>query len=212
MANRVTLSPKWKSGTTANSITNTNSGNVGIGTTSPGNKLVVAGASTDTTTVHLDSGGHAYSQIDSGGNTYESLIRFMDGGSTRFTMGLDNDSAHTVFSIGDNALANKWLNVKNTGNVGIGTTSPTAVLHIKAGTATANAAPLKFTSGTVNTTAEAGTVEYDNTFRVTNSDATRRHVVTAPSTIKTTAGAPCTNDGYVVVNIGGTDFKVMTTA
>ena len=46
------------------------------------------------------------------------------------------------------------------GNVGIGTTSPTAVLHLKAGTATASTAPLKFTSGTLLTTPEAGAVEF----------------------------------------------------
>ena len=54
------------------------------------------------------------------------------------------------------------LNIDTTnGRVGIGTTSPTAVLHLKAGTATANTAPLKFTSGTVLGTPEAGTMEFD---------------------------------------------------
>jgi len=46
------------------------------------------------------------------------------------------------------------------GNVGIGTTAPTAVLHLKAGTATASSAPLKFTSGTLLTTPEAGSIEF----------------------------------------------------
>jgi len=50
--------------------------------------------------------------------------------------------------------------ITNTGNVGIGQTSPTAVLHLKAGTATASTAPLKFTSGTLLTAAEAGVVEF----------------------------------------------------
>jgi hypothetical protein len=49
------------------------------------------------------------------------------------------------------------------GNVGIGTTTPTAYLHLKAGTATAGTTPLKFTSGVVNTTAEVGAMEYNGT-------------------------------------------------
>ena len=49
------------------------------------------------------------------------------------------------------------------GSVGIGITNPTAVLHLKAGTATASTAPLKLTSGTNLTTAEAGAIEYNGT-------------------------------------------------
>jgi hypothetical protein len=47
------------------------------------------------------------------------------------------------------------------GNVGIGTTSPTAVLHLKAGTAAASTAPIKLTqaSAVVLGTPEAGTIE-----------------------------------------------------
>lgn len=108
---------------------------------------------------------------------------------------------------------NKILSIDGANSrVGIGQSSPTAVLHLKAGTATANTAPLKFTTGTNLTTAEAGVMEYNNTFHLTNSDATRRHIVTAPNTTKVTAAAPYTNDGYITVNIGGTDFKLMTTA
>jgi len=49
------------------------------------------------------------------------------------------------------------------GNVGIGTTSPTAYLHLNSGTATAGTAPIKLTSGVVNTTPEIGTIEFDGT-------------------------------------------------
>jgi hypothetical protein len=97
-------------------------------------------------------------------------------------------------------------------NVGIGSILATARLHIRAGSATANTAPVKLTSGTLTTVAEPGAWEYNNTFHLTNSDATRRHVVTAPNTTKVTAGAPYANDGYIIMNIGGTDFKIMTTA
>lgn len=53
--------------------------------------------------------------------------------------------------------------IDNAGNIGIGVTSPTAALHLKAGTATANTAPLKFTSGTNLTAPEAGAMEWNGT-------------------------------------------------
>ncbi len=93
---------------------------------------------------------------------------------------------------------------------GAGLTPTNAKISIGAGTT--SLAPLKFISGTNLTSPIGGVMEYDNTFHVTNSDTTRRHVVTAPNTTKVTAGAPYTNDGYVTVNIGGTDFRLMTTA
>jgi hypothetical protein len=71
---------------------------------------------------------------------------------------------------------------------------------------------LKFTSGTNQTTAEAGAMEYNNTLHFTNSDATRRHVALSPNSTKVTAGAPYTNDGYITLNINGIDFKILTTA
>ncbi len=49
------------------------------------------------------------------------------------------------------------------GNFGVGVAQPAAAMHLKAGTATVNTAPLKFTSGTNLTTPENGAVEYDGT-------------------------------------------------
>jgi hypothetical protein len=49
------------------------------------------------------------------------------------------------------------------GHFGLGINAPTAVLHIKAGTATAGTAPIKLTSGVNLTTPEDGTLEYDGT-------------------------------------------------
>ena len=50
-----------------------------------------------------------------------------------------------------------------TDHVGIGVESMTAVLHLKAGTATAGTAPLKLTAGTNLTAPEAGAIEFDGT-------------------------------------------------
>jgi hypothetical protein len=47
------------------------------------------------------------------------------------------------------------------GKVGIGTTNPTARLHLAVGTSAAGTAPLKFTSGTAMTNPEDGAMEYD---------------------------------------------------
>jgi hypothetical protein len=62
-----------------------------------------------------------------------------------------------------------------TGNWGFNNViTATAKVHIGAGTATANTAPLKFTSGTNLTTPEAGAIEYDGTeYYATNSTANR---------------------------------------
>ena len=55
------------------------------------------------------------------------------------------------------------MTIKNSGNVGIGVTSPSAKLHLAAGTATASTAPLKLTSGTNLSTPENDAFEFDGT-------------------------------------------------
>jgi hypothetical protein len=59
------------------------------------------------------------------------------------------------------------------GNTYYGNTAvtPTAKIHVAAGSATASTAPLKFTSGTNLTTAEAGVVEYDGTIMTATPNA-----------------------------------------
>lgn len=77
------------------------------------------------------------------------------------------------------AASNRWNFYANgtadnyfAGNVGIGVATPTAELHIDAGTSTANTAPLKFTSGTNLSTPEAGVVEYDGVSFYTTANTT----------------------------------------
>lgn len=72
------------------------------------------------------------------------VINFMTGGAVVATNSCGNITSTGAWRIGD-------------------ATTPTAVLHLKAGTATASTAPLKFTSGTNLTTTEAGAIEYNGT-------------------------------------------------
>lgn len=72
------------------------------------------------------------------------------------------------------------MRLTNAGRLGIGVTSPTAMLHLKAGTSAASTAPLKFTSGTNNTTPEDGAVEYNGS-NLSLSVSTTRY--TLPKTL-----------------------------
>jgi hypothetical protein len=67
------------------------------------------------------------------------------------------------------------------GNISVGVAA-SAVLTVKAGTASAGTAPVKLTSGTVLTTAEAGAVEYDGSFFYATPQTTNgRQVISTPS-------------------------------
>ncbi len=161
-------------------------GNVGIGTAGPLTKLHISAAADPALRLSEANSTTFYSQITDVSADRMELIKVTgtgaavididprpaDGTSTatfRFFR-QTNTSGRTSFDVytGNNTATinssfagngNSYLNVL-TGNVGIGTAGPTAVLHLKAGTATASTAPLKLTSGTLNTTAEVGAVEF----------------------------------------------------
>ena len=72
----------------------------------------------------------------------------------------------TIGTIGGTALifgTNNIVRMRilSSGNIGFGLTSPTAVTHFKAGSATAGTAPAKYNSGTLMTTPEVGAFEFN---------------------------------------------------
>lgn len=95
--------------------------------------------------------------------------------------------------------------LNSTGRMFIGgSTSPTAVIHLKAGTAAASTAPLKFTSGTNLTTPENGTVEYDGTNYFVTSGGVRH-------TLAKTLTATATLDFGSTAANSSTDLTITVT-
>ena len=107
-----------------------NSGNVGIGTTSPETKLHVAGGDV------LISNGQYYSIESSTGGNYK--VAGVTTGNVVAVGAIDYTSAGTIFAGGDNVSlttggvgGSTRIKIASNGNVGIGTTSPTAALHVQ---------------------------------------------------------------------------------
>lgn len=147
---------------------NPGGGNVGINTDNPVASLHV-------------SGGLGAAVIDpfiientGGGLGTGARFRFRLGGfDYGFVSSLVDGAGNPRLDFGSNG-STSVLSIYNSSSVGIGSiTSPTARLHLPAGTATANTAPLKLASGTLMTTPETGAIEYDGTHYYATIGSTR---------------------------------------
>lgn len=96
------------------------------------------------------------------------------------------------------------MRIDNAQRVGVGVT-PTAMLHLKAGTATASTAPLKFSTGTLLTTAEAGAMEFlTDAYYVTTTTGAKRRMLVAGTTGRAT-GQTAANASVSTYTLGATD-------
>lgn len=91
-------------------------------------------------------------------------------------------------------------------NVGFNMTTPTARMHLPAGTTIAGSAPLKFTSGTNLTTVEAGVIEYDGSFHITHG-STRYSLGNLPFIASTNSNVLTNTTARILGGSGGTASK-----
>jgi hypothetical protein len=170
-------------------------GNLGIGVLSPVSKLHIDGTTaTGELTVNTTS--------TSGSISIASLFAPNAAGDTYFTVGRSLSTANSaLIGLSSVGSATKYaflttygrpasdFVVSANGNKGMGVITPTAYLHIKAGTATAGTAPLKLTAGVNTTVVEPGTFEYNGTDLFFSPASTRKTIAFAdqlPSSVSIT--------------------------
>ena len=127
----------------------TTGGNVGIGTTSPSEKLDVYGA--------IKLSGQVANVVTNGIAHHTNGYVYFTGGTAGAAMGNDSYSS-AIYAVDNGSLelyagsANR-LHITSGGNVGIGTTSPATALQVNG---TARATRLNSTGGTVDFDAQTG--------------------------------------------------------
>jgi hypothetical protein len=138
-----------------------NEGNVGIGTSSPGYSLDIQDSSN--AGIQLKGTGYAMLNLDADGTNKaawiymdrtdtgaEAVINFETANVEKINIGLDDDGTNN-FYIADGNMANKFFTVEqSTGNIGIGTTTPSSLLTtgISSGTNEVNLSGIMYVNST----------------------------------------------------------------
>lgn len=95
--------------------------------------------------------------------------------------------------------------------IGASGTAPLALLHLLGGTTAASSAPLKFTSGTNMTTAEAGSVEYDGSNLYFTPTGTIRKTI-ATNIVSRTTAATAAVASVATQTVGAADASYIVSA
>jgi len=148
----------------------------------------VSDSQRDFTNTATGYSGDYYYNITNG--QYEATYGFIPANSV-YTSGV------AIYHITNSLTGARWLIGRQDNDcVGIGLAFgvlPTAALHVKAGAAGAGLAPIKFTSGILQTTAESGTLEYDGKVLYHSDVDSTRQVVACQQFISNTANFTLAN-------------------
>lgn len=110
-------------GTSGNSIYNTNSGGVGVGTSTPGFKFEVED--------NLSNNINPIMLLERTGSNSATPLRFRNGTGDLYNIGITANSRFAVSAVNTNVgLASDVLSISSNGNVGVGTTNPTSPLEV----------------------------------------------------------------------------------
>lgn len=155
-------------------------GDVTVGTTLDANNVTpTSGAidfylnTTGEASFHLGSGEYSMASFRKdlvGGGNLTNLFQFVNSGNSLeyFRMMMQSDGSPTIgfgflpsFRLTNGAAhgTDRFV-LLSAGQTGISVSAPTAYMHLHAGSTSASTAPLKFNSGSLMTTAEAGAVEF----------------------------------------------------
>ena len=122
-------------GNTSELYVNPNTGNVGIGTDSPNRKFSVdAGASDAVAAEFSTSEDRAYVDVNNQSGSKGTGIRHILGGSPRWVAGVDNtdNNKFKIVNAG-NIVSGSDLVIDTSGNVGVGTDSPSKRIDLGSG-------------------------------------------------------------------------------
>jgi hypothetical protein len=145
-------------------------------------------------------------QVLKAGSNYTAYKTFSANDFGTYNSGAGNMSFLNDFTSGNinwsaGGSSTAQMTLSSAGLLGLGIT-PTAILHLKAGTATAGTAPQKFTAGTILTTPESGAVEYNGTHFYASIGATRYQL---------DQQTPTSYSGVLPIANGGTNLSSYTT-
>lgn len=122
------LSFRIRPGAPTSSIDIAADGKVGMGVASPDAELEIENSVNSR--IHLDAGQDSFVDIDRGGTTFANRIRFQTAGTDDFEVGQKANVAGFHIT---NGSVTEFVTVLSSGNVGVGTTTPSSKLHVNNG-------------------------------------------------------------------------------